>query len=177
MWGRSSCYLVMIASRRHLVVVSQVNVISAFYRLIGVDPVVWWWFFLAFAAHATLLACTFHPHGPFFYGEPSQVRWHWERSLVAWKVGSYSELCFINSMLERDAHVYVYQWYLMYLHAFNLLFVLYYHYVYERGRSSKTMIPGPILAIRKVLCYFAYCFSFSSYIEISQKYYSFRSKI
>jgi hypothetical protein len=41
----------------------------------------------------------------------------------------------------------------MYLHALNLLFVHYYHLIYERERSSEPMIPGTILAIRKVLCY------------------------
>jgi hypothetical protein len=58
----------------------------------------------------------------------------------------------------------------MYLHALNLSFVLHYHHVYERGRSSETMISGPVLAIRKVFCYFACCFTFSSYTQKSQKY-------
>jgi hypothetical protein len=51
----------------------------------------------------------------------------------------------ISSMLERDARVCI--------HAFNLSFMLYYHLLYERGRSIKSMIPGPVLAIRKVSCY------------------------
>jgi hypothetical protein len=32
-------------------------------------------------------------------------------------------------------------------------FELYYHHVYERGRASEPMIHGPVLPIRKVLCY------------------------
>jgi hypothetical protein len=41
---------------------------------------------------------------------------------------SISEFGFINSMLEYDAHVYAYQWHLMYLHALNLSFVLHHHH-------------------------------------------------
>jgi hypothetical protein len=68
---------------------------------------------------------------------------------------SISELIFcVISLLERDAHIYAYQWHLMYLHALSLSSVLYCHYVYERGRSSETMIPGPILPLRKFLVTF-----------------------
>jgi hypothetical protein len=68
---------------------------------------------------------------------------------------SISELIFcVGSMLEHDAHIYAYQWHLVCLHAFNLSFVFYYHHVYERGRSSKNIIPDPVLAIRKFRSYF-----------------------
>jgi hypothetical protein len=40
------------------------------------------------------------------------------------------------------------------LRALNLLFVVYYHHVYERGRSSENMNPGPVLSIRKFPSYF-----------------------
>jgi hypothetical protein len=57
-------------------------------------------------------------------------------------------------MLERDAHIYAYQWHLVYLHTLNLSFVLYYRHIYERERSSENVITGPVLAIRKLLVIF-----------------------
>jgi hypothetical protein len=57
-------------------------------------------------------------------------------------------------MFGRDAHVYDYQWHHVYLHILNLLFVLYYHHVYERGRSSENMIPSPVFNHKKLSSYF-----------------------
>jgi hypothetical protein len=59
-----------------------------------------------------------------------------------------------GSIYGHDAHIYAHQWHLECLHAFSLSFVLYYHYVYERVRSSKTVIFGLVLAIRKFSSYF-----------------------
>jgi hypothetical protein len=48
-------------------------------------------------------------------------------------------------MFGRDAHVDAYELHLVYLHTFNLSFVLCYPHVYERGGSSENMIPSPVL--------------------------------
>jgi hypothetical protein len=40
------------------------------------------------------------------------------------------------------------------LHALNLLFVLYYHHVYEIGRSSETVILGPAFSHKKFSSYY-----------------------
>jgi hypothetical protein len=58
-------------------------------------------------------------------------------------------------MFGRDAHVYDYQLHLMCLYAFNLLFVLYYHHVYQGGRSGETMIPIPAFNHKKFSSYFS----------------------
>jgi hypothetical protein len=42
-------------------------------------------------------------------------------------------------------------WYLVSLHALSLLFIFHYHHVYEKGRSSETMILGPVFSHKKVL--------------------------
>jgi hypothetical protein len=42
----------------------------------------------------------------------------------------------------------------VYLHALNLLFVLYYHHVYERGRSSENMISSRGFNHKKFSSYF-----------------------
>jgi hypothetical protein len=42
----------------------------------------------------------------------------------------------------------------MCLHAHSSSFVLYYRHVYGKGRSSETMIPEPVLAVRKALVTF-----------------------
>jgi hypothetical protein len=52
-------------------------------------------------------------------------------------------------MFGRDAHISAYQRHLVCLHALNLLFVLYYHRVYESGRSGETMILGPAFNHKK----------------------------
>jgi hypothetical protein len=57
-------------------------------------------------------------------------------------------------MLECDAHIYAYQWHLVCLHALSLSFFLYCHHAYESGRSSETMMLGPVLAIIKFLLTF-----------------------
>jgi hypothetical protein len=56
-------------------------------------------------------------------------------------------------MLEHDAHIYAYQWNIVCLYALNLSFLLYYHHVYKRGRSSETMIPV-LCSHKKVSSYF-----------------------
>jgi hypothetical protein len=48
--------------------------------------------------------------------------------------------------------------------------MLNHHHIYERGRSSETMIPCLVLAIRRVFCYFACCFAFGSYTQTLQIY-------
>jgi hypothetical protein len=44
--------------------------------------------------------------------------------------------------------------YLVCLHAFNLSFVLYYHHIYESGRSGETMIPNLVFNHMKFSSYF-----------------------
>jgi hypothetical protein len=58
-------------------------------------------------------------------------------------------------MFGDDAHIYAYLLHLVYLNALNLSFVLYYHHVYERGRSGETMILSPVSIIRSSLVTFA----------------------
>jgi hypothetical protein len=57
-------------------------------------------------------------------------------------------------MFEHDAYIYAYQWYIVCLHALKLLFMIYYYHVYERGRSSETVILGPIFSHKKFSSYF-----------------------
>jgi hypothetical protein len=57
-------------------------------------------------------------------------------------------------LFGHDAHIYAYQWHLVYLYALNLTFVLYYHHVYERDRLTKNMIPSRVFNHKKFYNYF-----------------------
>jgi hypothetical protein len=57
----------------------------------------------------------------------------------------------VSSMFGRDVHINAYQKDHVYLHALNFSFVLYYHHVYDRGRSNETVILGPAFSHKKVV--------------------------
>jgi hypothetical protein len=54
------------------------------------------------------------------------------------------------------------------LHALSLSFVLYYHHVYERGRSSETVIPIQLLVIVSSLVTFMMFYFLLLNLEITK---------